>query len=98
MIAELRLHKNKTKTKKKNKLMESNKPEKVLNLNLYKAHFSLVTDMDKYTLFHMCSKFQMFFHSKYNLRRNNSVKKDCIKVKCVYPGGSTVTRILFQIS
>ena len=37
-------------------LIEVEVGKKVMMLNLYNYHFSLVTDLDKYTQFHMCTK------------------------------------------
>ena len=61
--------------------------ERVMNLNLYKKHFSLVTDMDKYTQFHMCRKCRRLFSSDYNLRRHTNIKRECTQVSFVYKGG-----------
>ena len=67
--------------------MEVNQGARVMTLNLYNHHFSLVTDMDKYTQFHMCTKRRRLFQSEYNLRRHTNIKQDCTKVKFIYKGG-----------
>ena len=56
-----------------------------MTLNLYNHHFSLVTDLDKYTQFHMCHECRRLFQSEYNLYTN--IKKDCTKVNFIYQGG-----------
>ena len=68
-------------------LLEVDEGVRVMTLNLYNHHFSLVTDIDKYTQLHMCTKCRRLFQSEYNLRRHTNIKKDCTKVRFIYKGG-----------
>ena len=67
--------------------MEVEVGARVMTLNLHNHHFSLVTDMEKYTQFHMCTKCLRLFQSEYNLRRHTNIKKDCTRVRFIYKGG-----------
>ena len=77
-------------------LMEVDQGARVMTLNLYNHHFSLVTDMDKYTQFHMGTKCHRLFQSEYNLRRHSNIKQDCTKVKFIYKGGVYRNKPLFS--
>ena len=68
-------------------LMEVEEGKKVMTLNLYNYPFSLVTDLEKYTQFHMCTKCQGLFQLEYNQRRHTNIKKDCTKVSFIYQRG-----------
>ena len=68
-------------------LMEVEVGARVMTLNLHNHHFSLVTDMEKYTQFHMCTKCRRLFQSEYNLRRHTNIKKDCTRIRFIYKGG-----------
>ena len=68
-------------------LMEVEVGAQVMTLSLHNHHFSLVTDMEKYTQFHMCTKCRRLFQSEYNLRRHTNIKKDCTRVRFIYKGG-----------
>ena len=68
-------------------LMEVEVSARVMTLNLHNHHFSLVTDMEKYTQFHMCTKCRRLFRSEYNLHRHTNIKKDCTRVRFIYKGG-----------
>ena len=58
-----------------------------MTLNMYNHHFSLVTHMQKYTQFHMCTKCRHLFQSAYNLPKHTNIKKDFTKVGFIYLGG-----------
>ena len=67
--------------------MEVEQGARVMTLNLYNRHFSLVTDMDNYSQFHMYTKCRQLFQSEYNLCRHTNIQQDCTKVKFIYKGG-----------
>ena len=71
--------------------------KKVLNLNMYRNHLSLIVDMCKYGRVYSCEKCYKAFSSNYNLKRHTAVTKDCTKVRFIYKGGVyKPSRTIFQ--
>ena len=61
--------------------------ENVINLNMYKSHLSLITNMGKYGKLYSCDRCHKVLTSAYNMKRHSAITKDCTKVRFLYKGG-----------
>ena len=64
--------------------LESNR---VMHLNLFHNHLSLIVDLKNYGELFICKKCHKVFSSHYNLKRHTNIKKECTRVNFVFKGG-----------
>ena len=63
------------------------KNTRVMHLNLYHNHLSLIVDLKNYGELFVCKKCHKVFASHFNLKRHTNIKKECTKVNFIYKGG-----------